>query len=63
MPRKEISGWYQIYRGSNLDENLIITSVKLKGIKKSKELIEKLQKDLINKKNIPASQIKHWKYF
>ncbi len=47
------------YRGSNLDENLIITSVKLKGIKKSKELIEKLQKDLINKKKISQpSQIK-----
>ncbi len=47
------------YRNTNLPSNLIITSVKLKGIKTSKENIEKKQNELIEKKKISQpSQIK-----
>ena len=47
------------YRGSNLDQNLIITSVKLKGKASSKELIQNKQQDLIEqKKKSQPSQIK-----
>ena len=38
------------YRGTNLPKNLIITSVKLKGKISSENLIEKKQKELIEKK-------------
>ena len=38
------------YRGSNLPNNLIITSAKLKGLISKKEEIEKKQSDLIEKK-------------
>ncbi len=40
------------YRGSNLPEGLIITSVKLKGRKENQETIEKKQKNLIEKKKL-----------
>ena len=47
------------YRGSSLDDNLIITSVKLQGQLGLKEEIEKKQKKLINQKKIAQpSQIK-----
>ena len=47
------------YRGTNLPKNLIITSVKLKGKISSENLIEKKQKELIEKKKISQpSQIK-----
>ena len=47
------------YRGSNLPNELIITSVRLKGKKLLKEIIEKKQKDLIEKKKLTQpSQIK-----
>ena len=38
------------YRGSNLSNELIITSVRLKGKKQLRETIEKRQNDLIHKK-------------
>ena len=48
-----------VYRGSNLQNEIIITSVKLKGKKQSKESIEKIQKDLIQiKKLSQPSQVK-----
>ena len=40
------------YRGTDLSNNLIITSVKLKGVVGKKEEIEKKQKNLINRKKI-----------
>ena len=40
------------YRGTNLDKDLIILSVKLKGNSGIKETIKKKQEDLINKKKI-----------
>ena len=47
------------YRGSNLNENLIITSVKLQGKSGNKEEIEKRQNEMIEKKKITQpSQIK-----
>ncbi len=47
------------YRGSNLPNGLIITSVKLKGKKQSIEIIEKKQYELIHKKKLTQpSQIK-----
>ncbi len=47
------------YRGTNLSDQLIITSVKLKGEIKSKEIIELKQNDLIEKKKLSQpSQIK-----
>ena len=47
------------YRGSNLSNNLIITSAKLKGLIGKKEEIEKKQSDLIErKKRSQPSQIK-----
>ena len=47
------------YRGCNLDKNLIITSVKLKGKPHSKEKIQKKQQDLIErKKNSQPNQVK-----
>ncbi len=47
------------YRGSNLPNGLIITSVKLKGKKQSIEIIEKKQYELIHKKKLSQpSQIK-----
>jgi UDP-N-acetylmuramate dehydrogenase len=47
------------YRGSNLSKDYIILSAKLKGIQKSKDLIEKKQIEFIQKKKITQpSQIK-----
>ncbi len=47
------------YRGTSIPKNLIITSVKLKGKISSENLIEKKQKELIEKKKISQpSQIK-----
>ena len=47
------------YRGSNLDPNLIITSVKLKGLVSSKEIIQNKQQTLVEqKKKSQPSQIK-----
>ena len=47
------------YRGTNLPNNLIITSAKLKGLISKKEEIEKKQSDLIErKKRSQPSQIK-----
>ncbi len=48
-----------IYRGTNLPENFIVTSVKLKGSIEPKEKIEKKQNELIKrKKQSQPSQIK-----
>ena len=47
------------YRGSNLPNELVITSVKLKGKKQLKEIIEKKQNDFIQKKKLTQpSQVK-----
>ena len=47
------------YRGSNLSSGLIITSVKLKGKEQSKEIIEKKQHELIQRKKLTQpSQVK-----
>ena len=47
------------YRGSNLSNELIITSVRLKGKKQLREIIEKRQNDLIRKKKLTQpSQVK-----
>ncbi len=47
------------YRGSNLPNELIITSVKLKGKKQLREIIEKKQNSLIDKKKLTQpSQVK-----
>ena len=47
------------YRGSNLPNELIITSVKLKGKKELREIIEKRQNDMIHKKKLTQpSQVK-----
>ena len=47
------------YRGSNLPNELIITSVRLKGKKQLKEIVEKKQNDLIQKKKLTQpSQVK-----
>tara|TARA_B100000575_G_C23111714_1_gene642255 strand:- start:352 stop:1269 length:918 start_codon:yes stop_codon:yes gene_type:complete len=47
------------YRGTNLPNEMIITSVKLRGISKSSEEIEKKQLELIEKKKLSQpSQIK-----
>ena len=47
------------YRGTNLPNHLIITSVKLKGVNLDKNLIEKKQKKLIEEKKLSQpSQIK-----
>ena len=47
------------YRNSNLSKDLIIVSAKLKGIKGNRELIEKTQIDLIEKKKLSQpSQVK-----
>ena len=40
------------YRGNNLSNNFIITSVKLKGKLKSKKIVEEFQNKLINKKKL-----------
>ena len=54
--RKDINFFY---RGTNLANHLIITSVKLKGIKTDKVLIEKKQKKFIEEKKLSQpSQIK-----
>ena len=52
------------YRDSSLDQNLLITSVKLKGKVSSKELIQKKQQFLIGKKKkISTKSNKNlWKY-
>ncbi len=56
IKRKDINF---IYRGTNLSENLIITSAKLKGIQDKKDKIEKKQIDLIKRKKLAQpSQIK-----
>ena len=48
-----------LYRGTNLSEDLIIISAKLKGISSVKEKIEKKQSDFIEKKKISQpNQIK-----
>ena len=47
------------YRGTNLSENLIIVSAKFKGLINNKDLIEKKQLDLIERKKLSQpSQIK-----
>ena len=47
------------YRGTNLSENLIIVSAKFKGLINNKDLIEKKQIDLIERKKLSQpSQIK-----
>ena len=47
------------YRGTNLPDEFIITSIKLKGKKTPVEIIEKYQKELIQKKKLTQpSQIK-----
>ena len=47
------------YRGSSLPKDMIITSVKLKGTKKAKELIKKKQIELIERKKLSQpNQIK-----
>ena len=47
------------YRGSNLPKNIMITSVKLKGIPKTKEEIEKRQIQFIERKKLSQpSQVK-----
>jgi UDP-N-acetylmuramate dehydrogenase len=47
------------YRSTNLEENLLVTSVKLKGILSTKQKIEEKQKAMIErKKNSQPSQIK-----
>ena len=49
-----------LYRGTNLSENLIIISAKLKGLIGNKAEIEKKQSDLIERKKLSQpSQIKH----
>ena len=54
--RKDIDFFY---RGTNLPEQLIITSVKLKGEKIPKSFIEKKQKEMISKKKLSQpSQLK-----
>ena len=56
IKRKDINFFY---RGTNLANHLIITSVKLKGIKTDKVLIEKKQKKFIEEKKLSQpSQIK-----
>ena len=56
MKREDIKFFY---RGTNLTNQFIITSVKLKGKIQSKESIEKLQNDRIHKKKLSQpSQIK-----
>ena len=56
IKRKDINFFY---RGTNLASHLIITSVKLKGIKTDKVLIEKKQKKFIEEKKLSQpSQIK-----
>ncbi len=56
ISREEISFYY---RGTNLPEELIITSVKLKGKITKKEIIEKKQHQMIEKKKISQpNQIK-----
>ena len=56
IKRKDINFFY---RGTNLPDHLIITSVKLKGIKTDKVLIEKKQKKFIEEKKLSQpSQIK-----
>ena len=56
IKRKDINFFY---RGTNLADHLIITSVKLKGIKTDKVLIEKKQKKFIEEKKLSQpSQIK-----
>ena len=44
------------YRGSNLPEGSIITSVKLRGKKENPQVIEKTQKKLIEKKKISSTK-------
>ena len=53
------------YRGTNLSDQLIITSVKLKGEIKSKETIELKQNRFIEKKKIVPTKSDQnlWKYF
>ena len=41
-----------LYRGTNLSNNLIILSAKLKGFSEKKEIIEKKQNELIEKKKL-----------
>ena len=55
IKREEIEFFY---RGTNLRRELIITSVKLKGVTDLKEKIEKKQIELIEKKLSQPSQIK-----
>ena len=56
IPKKEIDFFY---RGTSLQENLIITSVKLKGLTLEKKEIEKKQSNLIAKKKLSQpSQVK-----
>ncbi len=56
IPKKEIDFFY---RGTSLQESLIITSVKLKGLTLEKKEIEKKQSNLIAKKKLSQpSQVK-----
>jgi UDP-N-acetylmuramate dehydrogenase len=41
-----------LYRGTNLSKEIIIISAKLKGLKESKNIIEKKQTEMINKKKL-----------
>ena len=49
LKREEINFFY---RGTNLPNNILITSVKLKGIKTSKVIVEKKQNELLQKKKL-----------
>ncbi len=56
IPKKNINF---LYRGTNLPDNLIITSAKLKGLVSKKKDIEKKQLNLIEKKKLSQpSQVK-----
>jgi len=56
MKREDIKFFY---RGTNLNENLIITSAKIKGNIEKKDLIEKKQSELIERKKLSQpSQVK-----
>ena len=56
MKREDIKFFY---RGTNLNNNLIITSAKIKGIIDKKDLIEKKQTELVEqKKHSQPSQVK-----
>ena len=48
------------YRGTDLSNQYIITSIKLRGISQSKDFIEKKQIQMMEKKNYPSQvKLKH----